>query len=183
MNEHKGTLFDQLEPDVLNMVKQMLLAGGAYSDVQDFLAKQNISIEINDIHAFSASLNADVAALRSAQDSLQSMLLEVDRQPELDASDALLRLASQHLLRILSHTDEEKWSEIEIDKLLSATVGLVNAAVYKKRADYTIQKTSQTGIDAIKKIVFRALAKERPKLYRELSAFLDQKKANIQGTA
>lgn len=182
MNQRKPTPFDLLEPDVLDTVKQMLLTGAAYRDVQDFLAKQKISIEINDIDAFSASLNADVAALRSAQDTLQSMLLEVDRQPDLDASDALLRLASQHLLRILSHTDEKKWSEMEIDKLLSATVGLVNAAVYKKRADYTIQKTSKTGIDAIKKTVFRALAKECPELYKELSAFLDQKKATIQGT-
>lgn len=183
MNKHQRTPFDQLEPDVLNTGKQMLLAGGAYSDVQDFLAKQNILIEIDDISALAASLNADVDALRSAQNDLKRIMSQLEQEPELDGTEALLRMASQHLLHVLSHTDDADWADMDKAKLLSSTIGLVNAATHKKRADYAIQQITETGIDAVKNNLFHALSAERPELYKELTAFLDQKKATIQGTA
>lgn len=183
MTQNTPASFDSLEPNLLDTVKQMLLTGDAYSDVADYLSQNSIPARLADISAFAASLNADVAALRTAQNALRGMLQEVERQPNLDAAEALLRMVSQHLLHVLSQTDDADWANMDKAKLLSSTIGLVNAATHKKRADYAIQQITETGIDAVKNNLFHALSAERPELYNKLAAFLDQKKETIQGTA
>lgn len=177
MGKQNRNPFSLLPPEYREIVKQMLLSGNAYSDIADFLEKQGISVTISDVSACAASLDTNAAAIREAQQALCRIMREVDVHPGLDATEAMIQLASRHILHVLANTKETAWSDMDKAKLLSSTIGLVNAASYKKRADYTAQQKREAGIDAVKNDLFYALSAEQPELYRKLATFLDSKKA------
>lgn len=85
-------------------------------------------------------------------------------------------LTSQNLFNALANTSEEDWQNISVDKMLKETNGLIRAAAYKKRIEVQNQDSADAGLDAVKSLVFEAMAKERPDLYKEVAAYLEQKK-------
>ncbi|MFT9056105.1 MAG: hypothetical protein ABF449_05705 [Ethanoligenens sp.] len=169
-----------LKPELLETVKQMLLSGDSYEEIAAYLAGQGIQTDTAAISQFAASLNADAAALHTAQIALRRMMNEIKFEPDLDGTEAMLRMASKQILSVLADTAEADWAKLDKSKLLSSTIGLVRAAAYKKRTDYAIRSATEVGINAVKSMLFRALAKERPELYRELGMFLDQKNVCMQ---
>ena len=55
---------------------------------------------------------------------------------------------------------------------------LVNSltVAYKKRIDIQSRENYETGLEAVKSLVFEAMAKENPELYRQVSMYLNKKK-------
>lgn len=96
--------------------------------------------------------------------------------PDLDTTEAIIRLTSQNLLNALANTSEEDWQGVSIDKMLREANALVRAAAYKKRVEIQNQDTTEAGLDAVKSLVWQAMAKERPDLYRQVNEFLNSKK-------
>ena len=76
----------------------------------------------------------------------------------------------------LTSVDEEQMKEVPVDKLIRQTNALIRAAAYKKRVEVQVRDSQETGLEAVKSLVFEAMAKEKPELYREVSAYLDRKK-------
>ena len=62
-------------------------------------------------------------------------------------------------------------------KVIRETSALARASAYKKRIALQNQDALDTGLDAVKGLVFAELAKERPDLYRQLAEYVDAKKA------
>lgn len=60
--------------------------------------------------------------------------------------------------------------------MLKETNGLIRAAAYKKRIEVQNQETFESGLEAVKSLVFEAMAKEQPDLYKQVNAFLTKKK-------
>lgn len=54
--------------------------------------------------------------------------------------------------------------------------GLIRAAAYKKRIEVQNRDNYEAGLEAVKSLVFEAMAKENPELYRQVSAYLNKKK-------
>lgn len=100
----------------------------------------------------------------------------MNRYPDLDTSEALIRLASHHVLNALTNVDEEQMKEMPIDKLIRQTNALIRAGAYKKRIDIQSRENYETGLEAVKSLVFEAMAKENPELYRQVSMYLNKKK-------
>ena len=63
-----------------------------------------------------------------------------------------------------------------IDKLIRQTNALIRAGAYKKRIDIQSRENYETGLEAVKSLVFEAMAKENPELYRQVSMYLNKKK-------
>ena len=101
---------------------------------------------------------------------------EMNRYPDLDTSEALIRLASHHVMNALTNVDEEQMKEVPIEKLIKETNGLIRAAAYKKRIEVQNRDNYEAGLEAVKSLVFEAMAKENPELYRQVSAYLNKKK-------
>ena len=59
-----------------------------------------------------------------------------------------------------------------MDKLIKETNGLIRAAAYKKRIEVQTRENYEAGLEAVKGLVFEAMAKEQPELYRQVSAYL-----------
>ena len=91
-------------------------------------------------------------------------------------TEAIIRLTSQNLLTALANTSEEDWQGVSVDKMLREANALVRAAAYKKRVEIQNQDTTEAGLDAVKSLVWEAMAKERPDLYQQVNEFLNSKK-------
>ena len=158
-------------------MQQMLLDGDTYSEVIAYLQTQGVSISLASVCRYAQAYLAEHEALMLANANLQRMMEEVSKYPDLDTTEAIIRIVSHNLLNVLSNTSEEDWQEIDLSKLLKETNALVRASAYKKRIALQNQDALDTGLDAVKGLVFAELAKERPDLYRQLAEYVDGKKA------
>ena len=119
---------------------------------------------------------ATVEMITVAQSNFSMLMDEMSRYPDLDTSEALIRLASHHVMNALTNVDEEQMKEVPIEKLIKETNGLIRAAAYKKRIEVQNRDNYEAGLEAVKSLVFEAMAKENPELYRQVSAYLNKKK-------
>lgn len=177
MGNRKHSRIDGLDDELKNTVEQMLLAGSTYGDVVEYLRRHDVSISMASVCRYAKQYNANVAMLNVAQENFRRMMDEMDRYPDLDTTEAMIRLASQNVFNALANTGEDQWSKMDKDKLLSSALGLVRAAAYKKRTDAALKSESEAGFEAVKETVFAALSKERPDLYRQVAAFLKEKRS------
>lgn len=176
MANRKHSVIDGLQADLKGTVEQMLLSGSTYGEIVEYLRRHDVAISMASVCRYAKQYNANVAMLNIAQENFRRMMDEMDKYPDLDTTEAMIRLASQNVFNALANTSEDDWKKIDKDKLLSKALGLVRAAAYKKKTDAALKSESEAGLDAVKETVFSALAKERPELYRQLSGWLNQKK-------
>ena len=64
-----------------------------------------------------------------------------------------------------------------LEKLIKETNGLIRAAAYKKRIEVQNRDNYEAGLEAVKSLVFEAMAKDNPELYKQVSAYLNKKKS------
>ena len=176
MANRKHSVIDGLEADLKGTVEQMLLSGSTYGEIVEYLRRHDVAISMASVCRYARQYNANVAMLNIAQENFRRMMDEMDKYPDLDTTEAMIRLASQNVFNALAKTSEDEWAKIDKDKLLAKTLGLVRAAAYKKRTDAALKSESEAGFDAVKGTVFAALAKERPELYKQVAAFLKEQR-------
>lgn len=172
----KHSKIDALSPELKAAVEQMLLTDATYSEIVDFLKNKGVGLSVASVCRYAQNYSANVQMLSMAQENFRRMMDELERYPDLDTTEAIIRLTSQNLFNALANTSEEDWQNISVDKMLKETNGLIRAAAYKKRIEVQNQDTTDAGLDAVKSLVFEALGKERPDLYKEVSTFLEKKK-------
>lgn len=100
---------------------------------------------------------------------------EMDRHPDLDASEAIGRLLSHQMIAAIQEMPQEKWQEIDPEKLLDKSTALMRAVSYKKGMDVKVRSVRETAFESFKEDIFTALAQERPELYRQLAAYIKEK--------
>ncbi|ADU26088.1 phage protein Gp27 family protein [Ethanoligenens harbinense] len=170
-------IIDGLNPALRSTVEQMLLSGkSTYADVIDYLARHDVAISAASVCRYAQRYNANAALLNVAQENFSRMMQEMDKYPDLDTTEAIIRLASQNVFAALANTNEDQWNNLDKDKLLDSALGLARAASYKKRTDAAVRAEADVGLDAVKSIVFQAMSKERPELYKQVASFLSEKK-------
>ena len=153
----KHSKIDALDPALRETVEQMLLSGSTYSEIVDFLGDNGVGISVASVCRYARAYQAEVQMLNMAQENFRRMMDELDKYPDLD-------------------TSEEDWQGVSVDKMLREANALVRAAAYKKRVEIQNQDTTEAGLDAVKSLVWEAMAKERPDLYRQVNEFLNSKK-------
>ena len=130
----KHSKIDALDPALRETVEQMLLSGSTYSEIVDFLGANGVGISVASVCRYARAYQAEVQMLNMAQENFRRMMDELDKYPDLDTTEAIIRLTSQN------------------------------------------QDTTEAGLDAVKSLVWQAMAKERPDLYRQVNEFLNSKK-------
>lgn len=173
----KHSKIDALDPALRETVEQMLLSGSTYSEIVTFLGENGVGISIASVCRYAQAYQANVQMLAVVQENFRRMMDELERYPNLDTTEAIIRLTSQNLLNALANASEEDWQGVSVDKMLREANALVRAAAYKKRVEVQNQDTTEAGLDAVRTLVFQAMAKERPDLYAEVTKFLAAKKA------
>lgn len=172
----KHSKIDALEPALKETVEQMLLTGSTYREIVDYLGENGVGISTSSVFRYAQDYLASVQTLAIAQENFRRMMDELDKYPDLDTTEAIIRLTSQNLLNALANSSEEDWQGVSVDKMLREANALVRAAAYKKRVDIQNQDAAEAGLEAVKSLVFEAMAKEQPELYRQVNEFLNAKK-------
>ncbi len=167
---------DRLPPELKDTVEQMLLTGATYKEIVQFLRENGQEMSQMAVCTYARKYLATVEMINVAQSNFSMLMDEMNRYPDLDTSEALIRLASHHVLNALSNVDEEGMKDVPVEKLIRETNGLIRAAAYKKRIEVQNRENYESGLEAVKSLVFEAMAKEKPELYREVSDYLNKKK-------
>ncbi|MEY8355244.1 phage protein Gp27 family protein [Lachnospiraceae bacterium 54-53] len=167
---------DRLPADLKCTVEQMLLTGCTYREIVAFLKANGEEMSQMAICTYARKFLATVEMINVAQSNFSILMDEMNRYPDLDTSEALIRLASHHVINALTAVDEEQMKEMPVEKLIKETNGLIRAAAYKKRIEVQNQDNYEAGMEAVKSLVFETMAKEKPELYKEVSNYLNQKK-------
>ena len=168
---------DRLPPELKDTVEQMLLTGCTYKEIVAFLKANGEEMSQMAICTYARKYLATVEMINVAQSNFSMLMDEMNRYPDLDTSEALIRLASHHVLNALTNVDEEQMKEVPIEKLIKETNGLIRAAAYKKRIEVQNKENYEAGLEAVQSMVFETMAKDNPELYRQVSAYLNKKKS------
>lgn len=167
---------DRLSPQLKDTVEQMLLTGCTYKEIVKFLKDNGEEMSQMAVCTYARKFLATVEMINVAQSNFSILMDEMNRYPNLDTSEALIRLASHHVINALSSVGDEQMKDMPIDKLIKETNGLIRAAAYKKRIEVQNQEAYESGLEAVKSLVFEAMAKEKPDLYKQVNEFLNKKK-------
>lgn len=168
---------DRLPPELKDTVEQMLLTGCTYKKIVAFLKANGEEMSQMAICTYARKYLATVEMINVAQSNFSMLMDEMNRYPDLDTSEALIRLASHHVLNALTNVDEEQMKEVPIEKLIKETNGLIRAAAYKKRIEVQNKENYEAGLEAVQSMVFETMAKDDPELYHRVSAYLNKKKS------
>ena len=167
---------DRLPLDLKETVEQMLLTGHTYKEIVNFLKDNGEELSQMAVCTYAKKYLATVEMVNIAQNNFSMLMDEMQKYPDLDTSEALIRLASHHVINALTSLSEDQLKEVPVDKLIRETNSLIRAASYKKRIEVQNQENFEAGLDAVKALVFEAMAKEKPELYKQVNEFLIAKK-------
>ena len=172
----KHSKIDALPPEMKATVEEMILDGSAtYSEIVEYLEKNGYSLSTSSVCRYAQGYVESVQALQIAQQNFKNMLEQLDRYPDLDTTEALVRIASQNLMNALASKKDEDWSKVSVDKLMNQISGLTRAVAYKKRVELQNKTDLEAGASDVKTMLWNAMAKERPDLYNQVSGYLDRK--------
>ncbi len=171
---------DKLSPELKDTVEQMLLTGSTYKEIVSYLKDNGETLSQMAICTYAKKYRATVEMLNVAQTNFNSPVDLMNKYPDIDTSEALIRLSSHHVLNALSTLSDEDLKKVPVDKLIRESNSLVRATSYKKRITLQNQEDFENAIDSVKTILFELMKKEKPELYKQVSSFLSEKKADIQ---
>ena len=160
--------------------KKFMLAGEQRSERVQIKSISKALLFLNSsqiLYVETARSHTVIHTVEEDYESVESLQTLMNRYPDLDTSEALIRLASHHVLNALTNVDEEQMKEVPIEKLIKETNGLIRAAAYKKRIEVQNKENYEAGLEAVQSMVFETMAKDNPELYRQVSAYLNKKKS------
>lgn len=177
----KHSIIDKLNPELKATVEEMMKSDFTYQEIADYIKEQTEQpISVSSVCRYASNLNESVETLRMAQENFRVIMEEINKYPALDTSEGILRLLSHNVLESIQNTTEDKWQEMNPEALLKQATSLVKAAAYKKNMDLKNEDILNAGFEQVKTMVFEAMAKERPDLYKDVAKFLEEKRSENQ---
>lgn len=174
-NRSSGKI-DALPEELKNTVEQMLLSGQSYREIVEYLSQHNVSVSQMSVCRYASKYLASVEMLKMSQENMKMMMEEMDKYPNLDSTEAILRVASQNVFNAITSVNPEEWENIAPDKLLKQANGLIRAAGYKRRVDLQNKTDTEAALEATQSLLTDILAKKHPELYEQVMTVLKQEK-------
>ena len=106
----KHSKIDALPPEMKATVEEMILDGSAtYSEIVDYLQEHGYSLSVSSVCRYAQGYVENMQTLQIAQQNFRNMMEELDRYPDLDTTEALVRIASQNLMSSLASKKDEDY--------------------------------------------------------------------------
>jgi hypothetical protein len=172
-NRSTGSI-DRLPAYLKDAVEQMLLKGRTYKEIVCFLRDNEKEVSQMAICRYASKYLATVEMLHVAQENARLISEQIDKYPDLDITEAIMRIANQQVLNALTSAPVEAWGEIDPDNLLKNATALIRATAYKRKADMDVKTDKEAALDANKSLLFDVLAKKHPELYKQVMAAVKQ---------
>lgn len=176
---------DKLRPELKDTVDQMLMSGESYREIVRYLAKNEEAVSQSCVYRYARRFLASAEELRMVQENQRMIMTELERYPNLDPMEAILRLSAQRIFDAVISMKDEQWESISADKLMAQVTGLARAIAYKKGIDTKAKSDEQIALEANQELLYDVLKRENPKLYAELQkeiARLKQKEKDGGGS-
>ena len=109
------------------------------------------------------------------------IMTELERYPNLDPMEAILRLSAQKVFDAVVSMKDEQWESVSADKLMAQVTGLARAIAYKKGVDTKTKNEEEIALEANQSLLYDVLKKENPKLYEALQAEVRRLKEKAKG--
>ena len=161
---------DKLSPALKDTVDQMLMSGESYREIVQYLAKNEEIVSQSCVYRYARRFLASAEELRMVQENQRMIMTELDRYPNLDPMEAILRLSAQRIFDAVVGMKYEQWENVSADKLMAQVTGLARAIAYKKGVDVKTKSEAEIALEANQSLLYDVLKKENPKLYGELQA-------------
>lgn len=176
MANRKHSKIDNLPEDLKEAVEQMLQSDATYAEIVEFLKANDQEVPVASVCRYAKAFNTNMEALRLTHQNFKMINEEISRNPNLDMTEAIIRIVSGNIFNRLASTNQEDWNDVELSKLIKEANALIRVAAYKNRVDVQNQDVKETAIEEYKSLLFSTMAKEQPALYRELATYLNKKK-------
>lgn len=162
-----GTI-DNLPEELKYTVEQMLLTNRTYREVVEYLAENGVKLSQMAVCRYAGRYLATVEQMKMAQENMRMIMEELNKYPDLDTGEAILRLASQNVFQAISAVPEEDWEGIDPQQLLKEATGLIRAASYKRRVDTQLRSDREAALEATQGLLAEVLARKHPELYEQV---------------
>jgi hypothetical protein len=174
----KHSLIDKLPVNLKDTVEQMMRTSDyTYAEIADFIRSQGHEISVSSIWRYASALNESLQSVSMANENFRVMMEELAKYPQLDTTEGLIRITSHMMLDRISRMSETELSLMKTEDVFKAVMSLTRAAAYKQKTDLANKSVLEAGFEQVKVLVFEAMAKDSPELYKQVSKFLDQKKS------
>lgn len=170
-NRATGTI-DKLPPETKDTVDQMLVGGRPYREIVDYLAEHEVPISQQSVCRYARRYLASVEQLRMGQENMRMLMQEMEKYPELDTTEAILRVATNNVFTAITSMPAEAWEGIDPAKLLKEAGALIRAAGYKRKVDRDLQTDTEAALAANQSLLYDVIAAKHPELYAQLTAAL-----------
>lgn len=178
-NRSSGKI-DRLPEDLRLSVEQMLLTGSTYKEIVAFLTDNGQTVSQMCICRYAEKYLATVEQLKLAQENFRMIADEIDKFPNLDTTEVIMRLASQQVLNAWASSPAEAWESVDPDELLKNTVALTRAAAYKRKTDLQNKSSQEAALEASKSLLSDILGRKHPELFRQVMDTLSKEQALLQ---
>lgn len=172
MGNRKHSKIDKLEPEVKETVDEMIKTGACYHQIVEYIGSHGVSISQVAVGRYAKNLRSTLDALRMSQENFRMIMEEIERYPNLDMTEGILRIASSKLLTAVNGMPESEISSKDMEMLIKNTSALTRAVVAKKRADVQNQEICEIGLKQFQSALFDLMAEENPELYRKNWKFI-----------
>lgn len=172
MARRSHSKISKLEPELKETVEEMIKSGVYYKDIAEYIRSHGISISIAAVGKYAKNLTSTLNALRMTQENFRILREEMDRCPDLDITDGILQLLSNHLLDAINRMPEEKLGDLDFESIAKNAVALTKAAAYKKNVDVKVKGTLENGADQFMSYIYETMAVKDPELFKKVKKFI-----------
>ena len=179
LGNRRHSIIDGLEPDIIETVDEMIRAGFTYREIVDYIKDTGTEISIGSVHRYVKHFRESLERLRVSQENFRALMEEINRYPDIDMAEGILRIISSQVLDAVSQIPSEEIKSKDFDTLVKSAVSLTRAAAYKRNADLKSKELLENGADQFKTMIFDAMAVKRPELYRQVKEFLKEEEEKL----
>ena len=165
---------DRLPAALRAKVEGMISAGNTYQEIKNFLETKGVTLSLMAVSNYSRKFLKVTEELRAAQERFAILVEETNRNPNLDITESLLRLTTNHLLKRISDFDEKDWESVDLETTIKAIQSLAKVTAQKRRTDMLNNTATKRAGEYYKALLHDTIAKKRPELYKQLQEALDE---------
>lgn len=174
MGKHirKHYAIDKLPPEIKETVDEMIKADFTYREIVEYIKTSGNIISISAVQRYAANFMQTLQSIRMTQANFRAIMDETENYSNVDFTEPLTRLLCGQLLEQLSTLSNEQLQELGIDAIIKNTIALTRAVAYKRSLDIKNKSALENGAEQFQTVIFEAMSRDNPKLYRELKKFI-----------
>lgn len=114
-------------PDIKETVDEMIRAGFTYREIVDYIKNTGTEISIGSVHRYVKHFRESLERLRVSQENFRALMEEINRYPDIDMAEGILRIISSQVLDAVSQIPSEEIKSKDFDTLVKSAVSLIQS--------------------------------------------------------